>query len=154
MTYSHNQHSTFFLFTASTHPTAFPFLSARNTSWFFLSKPQSVFWLFTSQPSSLLPPLFSFPRDFWWAAKKKKEASMDSYRAPSTSQGDCNHGHNFLFFFLPPHTCKANLFRETKEGALCYLLMWGFLVSSLPALLYKLTQWSRREDRTVEPLHY
>lgn len=43
-----------------------------------------------------------------------KKASMDSHRAPSTSQRDCNHGYKFL--------SKANLLRETKESS----LMRGF----------------------------
>lgn len=34
-----------------------------------------------------------------------ERASMDSYRAPSTSQGDCNHGQNF--FFSSPKPTKT-----------------------------------------------
>lgn len=50
-------------------------------------------------------PLFLFQR----LLMSCERAAMDSYSAPSTSRGDCNHGHNYyLFFFV--HTSSANLF--------------------------------------------
>lgn len=75
----------------------------------FLSKPQSVFWLFASQHSTLLPLLFSFPRDFWWAVKEHRWTP--TVHLPRLREivimGTTSF---FFFFFIPLQTSKGNLF--------------------------------------------
>lgn len=97
-------------------------------SWFFSPSHSQCLGCSPASP----PLLLSFSPGPLMSCKK---ASMDSHRAPSTSQRDCNHGYNFL--------SKANLLRETKESS----LMRGFLVCSSP--LCKLTERSRRTDRVT-----
>lgn len=138
------------LFTASSHcwcpPTAFSFLSAKNTSCFSLSKPQSVFWLFTSQPSTPLPLLFSVPRDFWWAAKKKKRSIDGLLPCTFHISGRLQSRAQLCFFFFshPAHMQDKLIQRQkTKQNKEVTLSYFNVKFSGLLI--------TRREDRTVDP---
>lgn len=117
-------------------PSCLPKIQSR---FFSLEGTVSVLAVHQSALHSSVSPLFcSQGRLMSCKRKKKRKASMDSYRAPSTSQGDCNHGLNFSSPPPPPSHTHARQ-RQIKEGTLNYFNV------KFSALI------TRREDRTVDP---